>query len=168
MEQTITVRFVCDILDWNWTDLQLSHNFPTLAPLAPNRKPQLGLTFTMGNTQAISNDFYLLPPPQQQQILEECMHHKSISWSQVAYDASHRLTDEQFLVDTIKRHKNGTAALPSTPLPNPDGKKRGYSFYFAPFHNGSDLMLSCIDCCDNEYTVYLHKRLELSIFYEKR
>ena len=78
MEQTITVRFVCDILDWNWTDLQLSHNFPTLAPLAPNRKPQLDLTFTMGNTQAISDDFYCLTSLQQRTILEECMDDESI------------------------------------------------------------------------------------------
>ena len=124
MEQTITVRFVCDILDWNWTDIQLSHNFPTLAPLAPNRKPQLDLTFTMGNTLAISNDFHLLPPPQQQQVLEECMLHESISWSQVAYDASHRLTDEKFLAAAINRHKNGTAALPPTPLQNQGTNKR--------------------------------------------
>ena len=123
MEQTITVRFVCDILDWNLTDIQLSHNFPTLAPLAPNPKPQLDLTFTMGNTQAISNDFYLLSPPQQQEILEECMDNVSISWAAVSSDAVHRINDTKFLVNSIESHKNGTTALSSTPIPSPDGKK---------------------------------------------
>ena len=124
MEQTITVRFVCNILDWNWTDIQLSHNFPTLAPLSANRSLRLHLTITMGNTQAISNNFYLISPPQQQEILEEYMHNKLISWAAVSTDAAHRINDTEFLVNLIESHKNGTAALPSTPLPSLEGKKR--------------------------------------------
>ena len=101
MEQTITVRFVCDILEWNWTDIQLSHNFPTLTPLSVNRIPRLHLTITMGNTQGISNDFYLLAPQQQRHILEECMANESISWAAVSLDAAHRVSDHEFLNDLI-------------------------------------------------------------------
>ena len=124
MEQTITVRFVCNILEWNWTDIHLSHNFPTLTPLSVNRTPRLHFTITMGNTQAISNDFYCLSPPQQRQILEECMDNESITWAAVSTDAAHRVSDHEFLNDLIESHKNGTAVLPSTPLRNQDVVKR--------------------------------------------
>ena len=124
MEQTITVRFVCDILEWNWTDIQLSHNFPTLTPLSVNRIPRLHLTFTMGNTQGISNDFYFLTDPQKHHVLEECMAKESISWAMVAHDAAHRVNDHEFLNDLIEGHMNGTTVLPSTPLPNTGTAKR--------------------------------------------
>ena len=124
MEQTITVRFVCDILEWNWTDIQLSHNFPTLTPLSVNRTPRLHLTITMGNTQGISNDFYLLTDPQKRHVLEECVAKESISWAMVAHDAAHRVNDHKFLNDLIAGHMNGTTVLPSTPLPNTGTAKR--------------------------------------------
>ena len=124
MEQTITVRFVCDILEWNWTDIQLSHNFPTLTPLYVNRIPRLHLTFTMGNTQGISNDFYFLTDPQKHHVLEECMAKESISWAMVAHDAAHRVNDHKFLNDLIAGHMNGNTVLPPTPLPNTGTAKR--------------------------------------------
>ena len=52
------------------------------------------------------------------------MDNESISWAAVCRDAAREFSDEAFLVNMIERQKNGTAALPSTPRPSLEGKKR--------------------------------------------
>ena len=124
MTQTITMRFICNILEWNWTNILLSHNFPNLTPLSVNLAPRLHFIITMGNTVAITTNYYWLIPPQQKQILEACMHHEPITWATVLSKVYPAVKDQQFLADLIESHKNGTAVPPATPPLTQEATKR--------------------------------------------
>ena len=52
------------------------------------------------------------------------MDKESLTWAAVSTLAALAFKDNEFLANLIESHKNGTAVPPSTPLPNPDGKKR--------------------------------------------
>ena len=131
MALTITVRFICYIFKWNWTNIHLSHNFPILISLSVNLAPQLQFPITMGNTNAITNNFYCLTDQQQRKILESCMHHESITWARVAALASLRVKDQQFLTNLIKSHKNGTA-VPTTPASQDQGMNKRPNAHIIP------------------------------------
>ena len=114
MAQTITVRFVCNILEWNWTNIHLSHNFPNLTPLSVNCTPKYRFTITMGNAFSATSDFYCLTSQQQREIIEACMLHESFTWA---------TKDREFLANLNEIHKNGTAA-PTTPAPQNQGTSK--------------------------------------------
>ena len=78
----------------------------------------------MGNTVAITTDFYCLTSPQQRQILEACMLCESLTWATVSTLASPAIKEQQFLANLVESHKNGTVVLPTTPPPNQDANKR--------------------------------------------
>ena len=64
----------------------------------------------MGNTVLVSNDFHSLLSKQQREILESYMLHESITWTTVLSKVYPTIKDQEFLVNLIKNHKNGTNA----------------------------------------------------------
>ena len=64
MDRTIVVQFVCDILWWDWSDLELSHKFPILAPFSVNRIPEYYFTSSIGKMVSVIKDFDNLSPLQ--------------------------------------------------------------------------------------------------------
>ena len=105
MDRTIVVRFVCDILWWDWSDLELSHKFPILAPFSVNRIPEYYLISSFGTMASTVKDFDSLSPLQQKGLVVSCIKHKGITWKKVLEQLAPNIKDPRFVVEMIAHQK---------------------------------------------------------------
>ena len=110
MDRDICVRFVCDILWWDWSDLELSHKFPNLSPLSVNCITEYYFTSTMGSMVSVVKDFDNLSPLQKKGLILSCIQHEGITWKKVVERLSPDIKDPKFLMDMIGFQKELAAA----------------------------------------------------------